>query len=301
MLRFMPAWFTGTVMALLLLLNTIFWVTPLYFFAVVKLLPIAGLRLFCSRIIAACGQNWASVNTWFGDQLLPTRWQIRGVEKLDPRGQYLVCCNHQTWNDIYVVMKAFDRRAPFFKFFLKQELIWVPLLGLAWWGLDYPFMKRYSAAYLARHPEARGNDLITTRKACERYRNLPVTILNFLEGTRFSKAKQAKQKSPYRHLLRPRAGGFALAISAMGEKINLLLDVTVVYPEGARGFWGLLSGQVQNVIVEVRQVTIPHEMYVGSYEQDPQFRKRFQAWIAEIWQVKDQRIAELLAESGVQP
>jgi len=199
------------------------------------------------------------------------------------------------------VMKAFDRRAPFFKFFLKQELIWVPLLGLAWWGLDYPFMKRYSAAYLARHPEARGNDLITTRKACERYRNLPVTILNFLEGTRFSKAKQAKQKSPYRHLLRPRAGGFALAISAMGEKINLLLDVTVVYPEGARGFWGLLSGQVQNVIVEVRQVTIPHEMYVGSYEQDPQFRKRFQAWIAEIWQVKDQRIAELLAESGVQP
>ena len=192
-------------------------------------------------------------------------------------------------------MKAFDRRAPFFKFFLKQELIWVPVLGLAWWGLDYPFMKRYSKATIAKHPELKGKDLETTRKACERYRNQPVTILNFLEGTRFTPAKHAQQASPYRYLLKPKSGGLALAISALGEKINSLLDVTIVYPEGAKGFWDFLAGRVRSVVVEVRQLTIPHAFYVGDYENDTEVRARFHQWVAQLWADKDARIAEVLA------
>jgi len=298
MLRFLPAWLTGSLMFLLLVLNTLLWVIPLYAFVIFKLLaPTRAWRDRCSSVIAGFAENWASINTWLGYRLLPIRWELRGVEDLNRRGQYLLCCNHQTWNDIFALMTAFNRRAPFFKFFLKQELIWVPALGLAWWGLDYPFMKRYSASYLARHPEARGKDLETTRKACERYRNLPVTILNFLEGTRFSEQKRLQQKSPYQHLLRPRAGGFALAIAALGENIHSMLDVTLVYPDGAKGFWGLLSGKVRHVIVEVRQVEIPVEMYAGSYESDPAFRKRFQAWLGEIWSHKDGRIAALLDEA----
>ncbi len=299
MLSFLPGWLCGAFVMSLLVMNTLLWVIPLYTFALLKLImPTRRLRDFASRAAAKCGQHWASINTWLGDQLLPTRWQIRGVEKLNPKGQYLVCSNHQSWNDIYVLMKAFDRRAPFFKFFIKQELIWVPVLGLAWWGLDFPFMKRYSPAFLSRHPELRGKDLETTRQACERYRSLPVTILNFMEGTRFTQAKHDQQKSPYRHLLKPKSGGFALALSALGENINHLLDVTIVYPGGALGFWDFVAGRVRSVIVEVRQITIPHEMYTGSYEEDPQFRKRFQAWIADLWAEKDARIAVLLAEAS---
>ncbi len=197
-----------------------------------------------------------------------------------------------------MLFKAFDRRAPFFKFFIKQQLIWVPMLGLAWWGLDYPFMKRYSAATLQKHPELRGKDLETTRAACERYRNVPVTILNFLEGTRFTQGKHDQQGSPYRFLLKPKAGGMALSLSALGEKINSLLDVTIVYPEGARGFWDFLAGRVRRVIVEVRSLTIPHELYAGNYEEDAVFRKHFQDWIAQLWADKDRRIGQLLAETG---
>jgi len=299
MLRFLPAWLTGTIMSILLIVNTLFWAVPLLGFALLKLIsPLRTLRDLFSRAASACGQHWASVNTVLGDALLPTQWEIRGVSTLDRKGQYLVCSNHQTWNDIYVLMKAFDRRAPFFKFFIKQELIWVPVLGLCWWGLDYPFMKRYSPAYLAKHPELRGKDFETTRKACERYANVPVTILNFLEGTRFSQTKHDKQKSPYTHLLKPKAGGFALALGALGENINHLLDVTIVYPGGALGFFDFLSGKVRKVIVEVRQITIPHEMYAGNYEEDPQFRKRFQAWIADLWAQKDVRVTALLADAA---
>lgn len=299
MLRFLPGPLVGVVMMLLLIVNTLFWATPLLFFAVLKLIsPVRGLRDLFSRASAACGQYWAAVNTMLGDALLPTKWTIRGVDKLNMKGQYLVSSNHQTWNDIYVLMKAFDRRAPFFKFFIKQELIWVPVLGLCWWALDYPFMKRYSSTYLAKHPEMRGKDFETTKKVCERYQNIPVTILNFLEGTRFTKAKHADTRSPYTHLLRPKSGGFALALRALGENVNSLLDVTIVYPGGSKGFWDFLCGRVPEVIVEVRQVTVPHEMYVGQYESDKEFRKRFQAWIGDMWSAKDRRIGELLAEAG---
>lgn len=299
MLRFLPGPLSGVVMMILLIVNTLFWATPLLIFAVFKLIsPIRGLRDFFSRASAWCGQYWAAVNTKLGDALLPTQWTIRGVDKLNMNGQYLVSSNHQSWNDIYVLMKAFDRRAPFFKFFIKQELIWVPVLGLCWWALDYPFMKRYSSKYLAQHPEMRGKDFETTKKVCERYQNIPVTILNFLEGTRFTKVKHADTRSPYTHLLKPKSGGFALALRALGENVNSLLDVTIVYPGGAKGFWDFMCCRVPEVIVEVRQITVPHAMYVGEYESDKQFRKTFQTWIGDMWAEKDQRIGELLAEAG---
>jgi len=299
MLQFLPAPLLGTIMMVLLFVNTVFWVVPVYITTLIKLLaPRGRARDAVSRWVAWGAQSWSSVNVILVHRLLRVRWDIRGVERLVPEGQYLVCSNHQSWNDIFVLMKAFDRRAPFFKFFIKQQLIWVPLLGLAWWGLDYPFMKRYSAATLEKHPELRGKDLETTRAACAHYRNVPVTILNFLEGTRFTRAKHDRQGSPYRYLLKPKAGGMALSLAALGEKINSLLDVTIVYPEGAKGFWDFLAGRVQRVIVEVRSLTIPHELYAGNYEDDPAFRKRFQDWIAQLWADKDQRIVQLLAEAG---
>lgn len=299
MLHFLPGPVLGAMMAVLLCLNTLFWMVPVYAATLLKLLsPKGRARDTVSEWVAWGARTWASVNVWLSNRLLHVRWDIRGVEKLDRRGQYLVCSNHQSWNDIFSLMRAFDRRAPFFKFFIKQELIWVPVLGLAWWGLDYPFMKRYSKATLDKHPELRGKDLETTRKACEHYRNVPVTILNFLEGTRFTKAKHDRQGSPYRFLLKPKAGGMALSLAALGEKINQLLDVTIVYPEGARGFWDFLAGRVRRVVIEVRSLTIPHELYTGSYEDDPAFRKRFQDWIAQLWAEKDRRIGELLAETA---
>ena len=298
MLGFLPAPVRGVIMALLLIVNTLFWAVPVYVMIFVKLLtPRGPVRDGVSRITAALAQHWAMVNVWLVDTLLPMRWDLRIDAETSPQGQYLVCANHQTWNDILVLIKTFGRKAPFFKFFIKQELIWVPVLGLAWWGLDYPFMKRYSKEALEKNPGLRGKDLETTRAACEKYRNQPAMILNFLEGTRFTAAKHAHTGSPYMHLLKPKSGGFAFTLSALGEKLNSLLDVTIVYPEGAMGFWDFLAGRVRHVVVEVRQLTIPHELYVGDYENDPEFRTRFQSWIGELWAAKDRRIGELLAES----
>jgi 1-acyl-sn-glycerol-3-phosphate acyltransferase len=296
MLMFLPAPLVGAIMATLLTVHTVLWAGAVYVAILLKVVaPPGRARDAMSRLTAWLAQQWAALNTVFMRHLVRIEWQIDIRADLSPKGQYLVCANHQSWNDIFVLMQTFGRRAPFFKFFIKQELIWVPILGLCWWGLDYPFMKRYTPEEVARNPALKGKDLETTRKACERYRNQPVLILNFLEGTRFTKEKHDRQQSPYAHLLKPKAGGFAFTLSALGERLSSLLDVTIVYPGGARGFFDLLSGRVRKVIVEVRQLSIPRDLFAGDYENDPEFKRRFQEWIGALWAEKDRRIGELLS------
>jgi 1-acyl-sn-glycerol-3-phosphate acyltransferase len=210
-----------------------------------------------------------------------------------------VISNHQSWVDIPALMQGLNRRTPFFKFFLKKELIWVPFLGLAWWALDYPFMKRYSKAFLARHPELKGQDLKITRAACELFKRQPVTVVNYLEGTRFTPAKRALQHSPYTYLLKPKAGGVAFVLAALGEQLDAVLDVTVVYPQAKiPGFWALISGQVPKVIVDIQTRELDAALWQGDYENDPVFREHVQSWVNQLWIKKDQRISTLRAELG---
>ena len=205
--------------------------------------------------------------------------------------------NHQSWVDIPALIQAFNRKTPYFKFFLKQQLIWVPLLGLAFWALDYPFMKRYSKAFLAKHPQLKGQDLAITKRACEKFKALPVTVVNYLEGTRFTPAKHAQQGSPYSYLLKPKAGGVAFVLAALGEQVDAVLDVTVVYPSTRiPGFWDLISGQVPRVIVDIQTRELDPALWQGDYQNDPVFRQFVQNWVTQLWQDKDARIAQIRAE-----
>ncbi|MDR6234856.1 acyltransferase [Pseudomonas oryzihabitans] len=285
---------TGITVSLLLLLNTLILIGPLMLFALIKLLPYAPLRDRCSRIVMNIAETWAEINKLIFARLTPTHWDIRGAEVLRRDRSYLVICNHQSWVDIPALIETFNRKVPYFKFFLKKELIWVPFLGLAWWALDYPFMKRYSKEQLARRPELKGADLTITRRACEKFRRQPVTIVNYLEGTRFTPAKHAEQGSPYRHLLKPKAGGMAFVLAAMGDQLDTLLDITLVYPEGRiPGFWDLLCGRVKRVIIDIRARPLDPARWAGDYSEDAQFRAHFQQWVSELWAEKDQRIEAL--------
>jgi 1-acyl-sn-glycerol-3-phosphate acyltransferase len=233
--------------------NVVFWVPILMVVALAKLLvPLAAWRRWTSALMIWIAQAWISCNGAIFSLMGVLRLEVDGVEGLDPRSWYLVLSNHRSWVDILVLQKAFNRRIPFLKFFLKQELIWVPFLGLAWWALDFPFMKRHSATYLQKHPEARGEDLDATRKACERFALLPTSVMNFVEGTRFTQAKRDAKGSPFRHLLLPRAGGTAFALSAMGDVMHAMLDVTIVYAGSTPSLWDLCCGRLRKVVVDVR-------------------------------------------------
>lgn len=299
MLSFLPGPLLGLIVSSLFVINLLFWAVPVYIVIFIKLIPIPPLRRASTLALHWLCGCWQRCNVLFAEALHDTQWDIRGVEHLRKDAQYLVICNHQSWNDIYVAMRAFGHKVPFFKFFIKQELIWVPVLGLAWWGLDYPFMKRHSREALRKNPALAGQDLVTARRACEKYRGMPVTVLNYLEGTRFNPEKQARQNSPYKHLLRPKTGGLAFAAGAMGREVNTLLDITIIYVDGAKGFWDFMCGKHQQVIVDVKTRQIPDDWYDSDYQNDPEFRRRAQAWVAELWAEKDALIdAELARAHG---
>jgi len=290
---------TGILTTTLLLLNTLVLICPLLVFALLKLvLPGRGCD-YASWAVMWVAETWSEIDKAIFALCIPTQWDIRGVENLRKDTSYLAVSNHQTWVDIPALIESLNRRTPFFKFFLKKELIWVPLLGLAWWGLDYPFMKRYSKAFLEKHPELKGKDLEITKAACELFKRQPVTVVNYLEGTRFTEAKRQQQQSPYRYLLKPKAGGVAFVLAALGEQLDALLDVTIVYPGNkAPGFWDLLNGSISRVIIDIRVRELDPMLWAGDYENDPEFRQTVQAWVNQLWVEKDLRIEQLRAEMG---
>jgi 1-acyl-sn-glycerol-3-phosphate acyltransferase len=286
---------------LLLAVNIVLHVVPLFALTLVKVVvPVRALRLACSRALVAIAESWIGVNNRLFDLFTRIRWQVDGLAGLRRDGNYLVLCNHQSWVDIPVLQKVFNRRVPFMRFFLKQQLIWVPLLGPAWWALDFPFMKRYSRETLLRHPELQGRDREATRRACAKFRHMPVSVMNFVEGTRFTPAKHDAQSSPYRHLLRPRAGGLAFVLDAMGDALHAVLDVTIVYPEGHRTMMDLIAGRVHDIRVHVRELPIDAGL-LGNYDEDAAFRGRVKLWVNALWSEKDARTTRMLTAADAAP
>lgn len=277
--------------------NTIVWFVPLFALALVKLvLPVAVIRMRITAWLMVLGEAWIGCNALIFSIVNSTTWDVRGLEGLERDNWYLVIANHQTWVDIVVLQTVFNRTIPFLKFFIKQELVWFPFLGLAWWALDMPFMKRYSKSYLAQHPEKKGEDLEATRKACEKFRDVPTTVINFIEGTRFTEEKRASRGSPYRHLLAPRAGGIALALTSMGEMFDSIIDVTIVYPGGSPSFWDMMCGEFSHVVIDIRKLPVEEWLTRGDYEDDREFRKRFHQWLGTTWEDKDARMASIGAK-----
>jgi len=302
MLSFLPAPLRGSLAALLLALNTLFWCWPLFALSLLKLLfPIPAIQRSLRFGMHWIAESWIAMNSFWMDLVRPIRWDVQGLDQVDMHHSYLVTSNHQSWADILVLQYQLNRRLPFLKFFLKQELIWVPVIGLCWWALEFPFMKRFSKEYLAKYPEKRGEDLATTRKACERYRTNPVSVFNFLEGTRFTEDKHTEQASPYRYLLKPRAGGIAFVIDAMGEQLTALINITIHYPDGRPSFWDLLAGNIHQVVVRLQAQPIPAEFLRRNYDQDESYRLAFQQWVNGLWSEKDRQLEQLHQQFPVQP
>jgi len=299
MLDFLPAPLKGILAVLLILINTLLFLPLLLLVALAKLVvPVQPFRKACTIVLNAIAWYWIGFNNTLMNLLHRVEWEVRSAEELSKEHWYFVTCNHQSWADIPAIQYVLNSKIPLLKFFLKKQLIWVPVLGVAWWALDFPFMHRHTKEQIAKRPELKGKDIEATKAACEKFRYTPVTIFNFMEGTRFTPEKHQRQNSPYKHLLKPRAGGTAFVFGAMGEMIHTMLDVTIVYPGGRPGIWDYLCGRVRKIVIDIRTREVPERFLGMDYENNREVRVDFQRWVSEIWAEKDQRIETLLAENS---
>ncbi|MDD2609684.1 MAG: acetyltransferase [Giesbergeria sp.] len=273
--------------ALILLCNSVLFCTLMLPLALLKLLlPLAPVRRWTDRILNRIPSLWIDLNqVWLGS-VNRSRWQVELAPGLRPEGWYLLVCNHQSWMDILVLQRVLNRRVPMLKFFLKRELLYVPILNLAWWALDFPFMRRGSGGGTAR------KDLRDAKAACEKFRQVPTTVTSFAEGTRLTPAKQAEQASPYQHLLAPKAGAVTMALGTLGDLLDGLIDVTIVYPDKVPSFVDAMCGRLGDVVVQVQLRPIPPELLKGGGKQ----RGQLQTWLDGVWQEKDQAISQVLLQ-----
>jgi 1-acyl-sn-glycerol-3-phosphate acyltransferase len=282
----LPPTLVGLLAGALLILSTVgafLLMTPIILLKV--LVPVAGFRRACTEVLFAIARQWPACNRLIFRLMYPVAWEIDVRGTLDPDRSYLLIGNHQSIIDILLVFDQFSHRTPPLCFFLKRELLWVPVIGAACWAMDYPFMSRRSQR----------QDLAETRRFCERFRDHPVTVANFAEGTRFSEEKRISNRSPYRHLLRPKAAGLAFTLDAMGEQFAGIIDVTIAYrPSRHAPAWSFLIGEQSDLAIHIDVLPVPAELMGGVYSEDRAFRERFQAWLNGLWQRKDARLEHLI-------
>lgn len=294
----LPAPLIGVLTVVLMLVNLMFIAIALAPGILVKaLVPIPAIRRQATRYLLGVADLWVLLNGLSYRLLQDVRWQIEIDGKIERGRSYLIVSNHQSWADILVLADTLHGRTWFPRFFLKRELIWVPIIGVTCWALDMPFMRRPSREALAKNPKLREDDLRSTRAFCEKYRREPIAAVNFVEGTRFTEAKRLKSGSPYRHLLKPKSAGLSFTLNAMGEQFAGLVDISIAYKPPAKAggsvVWSWLCGQQQTLVLHAEVRPIPQAMIHGDYEHDARFRADFQSWVSELWARKDARLDAL--------
>lgn len=293
----LPAWVVGLLTGAAVIAATAFWGGLIMPLALLKLLlPWQPVQDALRRLAIGFAMNWAASIGLISRALHAPEWEINWRGRFDPDKSYLLIGNHQSWADILILVDLFSGRVPFPRFFLKRELMYVPIVGAGCWAMDFPFMKRYPRAAIEANPELREEDLVATRRACEIFRTAPVTVVNFAEGTRFSEAKRLARQSPFRRLLRPKSAGLSFTLNAMGEQFAGVIDLTLAYqPTGKPLLWSWLCGEQNQLRAHIDLLPIPADLVHGNYDSDPEFRARFQSWVNGIWARKDARLEALHA------
>ena len=282
----------GITSIIILVLNTFILSCLLIPLGIIKFfLPITALKVLFTKFIIKVGELWIFTNKIWVKALHNPKWQIIGKENIKSDGWTIATSNHQSFADIFLLQDITNRKMPMLKFFMKYVLIYVPVIGLSWWALDMPFLKRYTKKQLENNPELHGKDVREMKRALKHYALYPVTVFSFAEGTRFTIKKNLHQKSPFKNLLKPKEGGLATALSLVNE-IDSLIDFTIKFDTKKRSFWDYLCGRMNSVKVIIREIKIPAKFLNIDLLENKILRSEFKDWLHDIWNEKDTLIGK---------
>ena len=286
----------ATVSLTLMWTNTVVLCLPIYVVAGFRVISPKSMKPLWTRLAMVCAETWISINNLILDCFQSLNIEVVGEPPLKSDAWYLVIANHQSWTDIVILQRVFNRKIPMLKFFIKQQLIYAPVIGIAWWVLDFPIMKRYSAKTLRAKPHLRGRDIETTRASCEQFKLTPVSVLNFLEGTRFNAEKRAAQGSPHQHLLKPKSGGATMVLDSLTDHLHSVLDVTLVYHDKTPSFIQFLMGHRSKISVHIEEVFMDEVKRQGAANGEGFNNRQTLNFIQARWQKKDALINDLLEQ-----
>ena len=285
MRRFFNTLFAACIILLYIISSVLLALVVIVFGGLARLIPTKSGYRMLTKMALHIAVMWASVSNGVL-RLRRHQWKIKGEDNLNPHCWYLLISNHQTWLDILVLGYVFNRKTPLIRFFMKKELIWrLPVLGLSCWILGYPFLNRCDRKGIRKYPKLKGRDVRITKMACKKFKEFPTTIMNFVEGTRFTAEKHKRQQSPFLHLLKPKAGGLAVIINELKNELSGILNVTIHYSE-PMSFWKYFSRNCVKITVHYKFLPLSVDL-IGNYYDDREFRRYLQQWLNSVWVEKD--------------
>ena len=256
-------------------------------------IPISPWRRFVQRFLQRVPSYWNNINHYILQITNHGKLHLIGDAPLKKNGWYIVLSNHQNWADILIISNLLRHRVPALKFFMKKSLIWrLPIAGFLCHHLGYPMMNRHTSNEVKKNPALKGQDIATTRDLCKEFRERPTSIINFVEGTRFTEKKREQRRSPFRYLLKPKAGGVAIVLEELHDILDGIINITIHYEGDRLNVWNFVCGRYTKIDVHYEVLPITADI-IGNYHEDRAFRVQFQNWLNRIWVEKDHLLREL--------
>jgi 1-acyl-sn-glycerol-3-phosphate acyltransferase len=184
--------------------------------------------------------------------------QVKGLDRIDPKQQYVFMVNHQSNIDIPVLIRSLS--AFQLRWLAKKELLWVPLFGWAMWAGKHITVNRSDHL----------NALASFKKAKQRMKG-GISLVVFPEGTRSSDES----------LLPFKRGGFLLAIKTQASIVPVTINGSgMILPKGD---WRIRRGTIE--------VTVGEPVSVKNYR--PGTLRALSAHVQELIGKNLQRSSEL--------
>lgn len=220
---------------------------------------------------------WVFLNEKMCQVFRWTRIDTKLAETLPSRKDWwIIASNHQSWADIVILEIVFRKLAPPIKFFTKRELIWIPFLGFGLWLLRFPYVRRGMREKGQTRSRLQQKNRRELQRAAKQFHERPISLLLFLEGTRFTSTKHAEQQSLFQNLLRPKVGGLAYSLEALDTDVDRIVNVTINYHGEVPGFWQFVCGRCSQVDVLVDTISLTAD-----------FTRNLKGEIMRVWHEKD--------------
>ena len=253
-------------------INLLAWLPLLALMTLLRIvLPFRSIKNITFTVVDWVYRSAVFIDAWWLTNVLRLRFDIEDEDsvlaELTKHDSPLIISNHQSWFDVFVLQSIISRRGPILKFLIKQELVWVPVLGWVCLVLDFPRLKRL------RDEATRSRDREVTLQASLKLPEEPGALMLFPEGTRKHSTKDKVRTSPYRNLLKPKVGGFDVIVKSV-PKNTRLLDISIRYGEADVNCWRCMGGCVDSIRIRVKATKIAQIEDSAS-------------WLKNCWHEKD--------------
>jgi lysophosphatidic acid acyltransferase/lysophosphatidylinositol acyltransferase len=256
------------------------------FFQLLSLLVLPVSKNLFRNFNTHCGALWWYCLSWVLENICGVQVEILGLP--EPKNSHganvLLLANHQSIIDPLIILILARRLGGlrYLKWFVKESLLYVPFLGWGLWFLDCVFLKRnwnQDEKSIASHFQK-----ILRLKD-------PVWLVSFPEGTRKTergllegkKFAEMNGQKPFERVLFPRYKGFLGNMEGMGNRLEWIYDLTLVYFTPKLSWVQLFTGDLGRVKIVLEK--IPRQ-------ELPLDSKSLRLWLIDRFRKKDAILAD---------